>query len=137
MKGNIYTREKCPICTGRLVHDERRGGCFCEKHPGIRASKGYYLKFGKVINKRFKNYELAYHYLIGLRYEVEHNKFDARDHQYSNPMGFSNQAKAYLKFKEKQNLASFYHIKRYLEKASQYFQERNVKSIKKDQSLDF
>ena len=89
MKGNIYTREKCSICKGRLVHDERREGCFCEQHLNIRASKGYYLKFGKDINKRFKTYEIAYHYLIGLRYEVEQDKFDVRDHLYSNPLGLA------------------------------------------------
>lgn len=131
MKGNIYTRQKCLVCGGRLVHDEKRQGCFCEAHPEVQAVKGFYLKFGKDINKRFKTYALAYHYLIGLRYEVEQEKFDVRDHLFSNPLGFSNLAANYLAFKEKQNLASFYHIKRYLNRASDFFQGTNVKNIKK------
>jgi hypothetical protein len=83
------------------VHEEKRNGCFCVKHPDIRAGKDFYIKFGKDINRRFKTYELAYHYLIGLRYDTEQNKFDVRDHLYSNPLGFSNLAKQYLIFKEK------------------------------------
>jgi integrase len=137
MKGNIYTRQKCTICDGPLNHDERRAGCFCELHPEIRASRGFYLKFGQDINKRFKTYELAYHYLIGLRYEVEQNKFDVRDHMHSNPLGFSTLAKEYLKFKEEKKLKSFYHIECYINKAIEYFHDRNIKTIKKKDIGDF
>jgi len=137
MKGNIYSRQKCWICNGRLVHDERRQGCFCKQHPEVKASKGLYLKFGKDINKRFKTYELAYHYLIGLRYEVEQKKFDVRDHMFSNPLGFSNLAKKYLSFKEKQKLVSYYHIKRYINQASTFFQDKTVKDIKKKDIQNF
>lgn len=137
MKGNIYTRQKCTICDGQLIHDERRAGCFCELHPEIGASRGFYLKFGQDINKRFKTYELAYHYLIGMRYEVEQNKFDVRDHMHSNPLGFSTLAKKYLDFKEKQNMASFYHVKRYLKEASALFLDKNIKEIKKKEIRGF
>jgi len=137
MKGNIYTRKKCTICGGRLVHDEKRAGCFCESHPEIGATSGFYLKFGQDINKRFKNYGLAYHYLIGMRYEVEQNKFDAREHMHSNPLGFSNLAQEYLEFKAEKNLKSFYHIKCYINAASDYFKDRNVKTIKKKDVSDF
>jgi len=137
MKGNIYTRQRCSICDSPLVHDERRGGCFCKNHPEIQAGKDFYLKFGKEINKRFRTYDRAYHYLIGMRYEVEQNKFDARDHLFSNPLGFDNLAKKYLAFKEKQKLVSFYHIKRYINHASAFFQDKNVKDIKRKDIRSF
>ncbi|MCM2283362.1 MAG: hypothetical protein NDI81_01175 [Desulfobacula sp.] len=137
MKGNIYTRQKCPICSNPLIHNEKKSGLFCEKHPEIQASKDFYLKFGKDINKRFKTYDSAYHYLIGLRYEVEQKKFDLRDHLYSNPLSFSNLSKKYLEFKQKQNLISFYHIKRYMNHASEFFQNQNVKDIKKKEIRNF
>ncbi len=137
MKGNIYTRQRCSICDGPLVHDERRGGCFCKNHPEIQAGKEFYIKFGQEINKRFRTYERAYHYLIGLRYEVEQNKFDARDHMFSNPLGFDNLAQEYLEFKAEKTLKSFYHIKRYINVASDYFKDRSVKTIKKKDINDF
>lgn len=132
MAGNIYTDQKCliPGCGGTLVHDERRQGCFCKKHPKIQATGKFRVKFGKDIRKRFKSYEKAYHYLIGLRYEVEQDKFDKRDHLASNPNGFSNLAKEYLDFKRKQKLKSFYHVECYINRAADYFKGTNVKKIK-------
>ncbi|MBU1194102.1 MAG: hypothetical protein KKE62_07320 [Proteobacteria bacterium] len=137
MKGNIYTRQKCTICENQLIHDERRGGCFCESHPEIQAGKEFYIKFGKEINKRFRTYERAYHYLIGLRYEVEQNKFDARDHMASQPLSFMNLSKEYLKFKEKQKLITYRSIERYLNKASEFFGHKNVKEINKKEINHF
>jgi hypothetical protein len=35
MRGRIYSDQKCPICGGQLIHDDRRRGLFCENHPQI------------------------------------------------------------------------------------------------------
>lgn len=131
MKGNIYTRQKCKRCNGRLVHFDNRNGCFCEKHNKEQATAQFYVKFGKEINRRFSNYAEAARFLNGLRYETDNGTFDVRDHKASNPLGFSHLAEQYLDFKEKQNLTSFYHIKRYIVKASLFFGDINVKKIKR------
>jgi hypothetical protein len=57
MRGDIYSRQKCPICFGRLVHDEKRDGCFCVEHPQIGATQFLsglrkYLKISKIIQQR-------------------------------------------------------------------------------------
>ena len=137
MKGNIYTRQKCKICNGRMVHNDNRNGCFCEKHKKEQATSQFYVKFGKDINKRFPNYEKAARFLTSLRYETDRGTFDVRDHQANKPLGFCNLAERYLDFKEKQNLTSFHHIKRYIIKASLFFGDTNVKNIKRKDIRDF
>lgn len=137
MKGNIYTRQKCRTCNGSLIHDDKRNGCFCEKHKDQQATGQFYVKFGKYINRRFKSYHLASRFLTGLRYETDRGTFDIRDHQSHNPLGFSNLANQYLTFKQKQNLASFYHIKRFMLQASRYFRDINVKNIKRKDIRNF
>ncbi|MCK5311628.1 MAG: hypothetical protein KAJ62_05935 [Desulfobacteraceae bacterium] len=131
MKGNIYTRQKCNICGGKLTHNERRNGCFCEKHPKERASGQFYIKFGKDINKRFKTYEKSARYLTGLRYETDAGKFDVRDHMSGKPLSFFNQAKEYLQFKKTQNLSTYRAVERYINRAVDFFGDQNVKHIKK------
>lgn len=131
MKGNIYTRQKCWIFKGRLVHDERRQGCYCEKHRDEQASAQFYIKFGKDINKRFLTYDKAARYLTGLRYETDAGKFDVRDHLASMPLSFTNQARAYLEYKKRQKLATFRAVERYINRAAAFFGDRNVKYIKK------
>ena len=79
MKGYIGSREKCSVCQGRLVHDERRKGCYCIKHPNIRAQT-YYVKFGRDIYRRFKEYEPASRFLNGLRFKSDEGSFDKRDY---------------------------------------------------------
>ena len=137
MKGNIYTRQKCGICSGSLTHDDGRNGCFCKKHKNEKATGQFFVKFGKDINRRFKDYEQAARYLTGLRYETDRGTFDVRDHQASNPLGFSNLANQYLNFKKRQNLASFHHIKRFMIQASRFFQDANVKHIKRKDIRNF
>jgi hypothetical protein len=64
MKGDVYSRQKCPLCDGRLVHDEKRNGCFCQEHSQCGATK-FFVRFEKVF-KNFHNYFEAYQFLQGL-----------------------------------------------------------------------
>lgn len=137
MLGNIYTRQKCWICNGALVNDERRQGCFCEKHPKVQSDSQFYVKFGRKINRRYPTYEQAYRFLIGLRYEMDSDKFDVRDYQASNPLGFSKLADQYLKYKKLQNLKSFYHIEQYINDAVAHFGDVNVKHVTRKQLRDY
>ena len=131
MSGNISTEEKCSVCEGKMIHDERRKGCFCETHTEITASRLFRVRFGKKINKRYRTYDLAYQFLMGLRYEKANGKLDIRDHMYSNPLGFANLGKKYVEFKEKQGLTEMNNIRRYIRNATEYFKGTNVKEIKK------
>ena len=74
MSGNISTEEKCSVCKGKMIHNERRKGCFCEIHTEIAASRLFQVRFGKKINKRYRTYDLAYQFLMGLRYEKANKK---------------------------------------------------------------
>ena len=126
MQGNVYTREKCIICCGSLIHNETKGGCFCQTHPQVAATKQFYVKF-KGVNKRFKAYIDAIRFLNGVRYKAYENSFDRKDYQKDLPYGFTNLALKYLKRKE--NRKSFTHIKNRIEKACVYFGQKNVKDI--------
>ncbi len=133
MAGNISTDEKCSVCGGKMIHDENRrvSGCFCLVHTQVAASGQFRVRFGRKINKRFQRYDRAYQFLNGLRFEKANGKLDARDYMYSKPLGFANLGKKYLDFKEEQNLTGFYHIKRYIKNATEYFEDTNVKDIRK------
>lgn len=58
MKGYIGTRQKCPVCNGKLVHDEKRKGCFCSNHSKVGVTS-FHVKLGRDIYRRFKEYEIA------------------------------------------------------------------------------
>ena len=131
MKGNVYTRQKCFICGGPLVHDERRGGCFCKAHPEAAATKDFYVKFGRDINRRRPTYEASIRFLTGLRYETDRGTFDARDYAAHEPLGFRNLVKSYLAWKRRKKLTSYYHIAQYMDAAADHWGNRNVKTIRK------
>ncbi len=131
MKGNIFSRQKCKICNGSFAHNERRNGLFCKKHKNEQATGQFYVKFGKDINKRFSAYDKAARFLTSLRFDTDEGKFDPRDHLASKPLSFANQAKAYLEYKKKQNLKTFRAVERYINRAADYFDDINVKHIKK------
>ncbi len=88
MSGNISTEEKCSVCKGKMLHDERRQGCYCLVHTKVAATRLFRVRFGRKINKRYHRYDLAYQFLMGLRYEKASGKLDVRDHLYPNPLGF-------------------------------------------------
>ena len=128
MKGGIYTSQRCPLCGGALIHDERRSGLFCEKHPEQRASS-FRVKFGKVF-KRFKDYESARRFLTGLRYETDKGTFDARDYKRDNPLGFEVQTTRFLKIKEAELSRNGYRdLARPIGLATDLWGGRNVKTI--------
>jgi len=125
IKGNIYTRQKCPVCGKKMEHNERKGGCFCCTHKKVSATR-FYVRFDKVF-KNFTSYVEASQFLNGLRYKSVEGTFDAKDYRKDKPYGFLTLAEKYLKRKEKRK--SYVQIKRYMKVAGDYFAQRNVKEI--------
>ncbi len=89
MKGYIGSREKCIACGGRLVHDEKRKGCFCKEHLEYGA-RTFYVKFGRYIYRRFRSYDAAARFLNGIRFKTDEGTFDIRDYKKDNPLGYEN-----------------------------------------------
>src|SRR6056297_977412 len=96
MKGSIHSDQKCPVCGGKFKHFEPRG-MWCQEHPQCMATR-FVVRFGG-LTKRFKNYELAYRTLTAWRYETDMGKFDPRDYQRANPLGFQTLAERFLNSK--------------------------------------
>jgi len=130
MKGYIGTREKCGICQGRLTHDEKRKGCYCLGHPQIR-SRTYYVKFGRDIYRRFKEYESASRFLTGLRFKNDEGSFDKRDYRKDNPLGFENQVDKYLDYKANTNInpKTVQSYRNFLTRAVHQWGNKNIKEI--------
>lgn len=126
MLGTISTRQKCPVCNGRLVHDERRKGLFCKKHPQISANK-FIVRFPKGIYLNFRDYNQAAQTLNGLRYKKSENSLDIADFKKDKPNAFNNLAEKYLNTKK--TMKSFRDIKRHINHACKYFKDMNVKDI--------
>ena len=114
------------------MHDERRGGCFCPDHPNVAATGQFYLKFGRAVNNlSFRKYDKAMRTLTGMRHEWDNKKFDERDYQPSNPLGFSNLADEFIIVKEQTGMKTIGNIKNYMRRASDHWGDRNVKAIRK------
>lgn len=135
MKGSINTKQKCPFCESKLVHDERKSGFFCPNHPEFQATKKFYVKFGKHINKQFKDYKLARQFLNGIRFKFVEKSFDPNDYRSDRPNSFDVLAEKYLN--RKKNRKSFKHIENYIFAAVEYFGEMNVKDINGGDIEDF
>lgn len=133
MIGSIYSDQNCPICGGKFKDDGKRG-LFCPKHPQCQATKFKVLFKG--ICRRFLSYEQAQRFLTGLRFEVDIGKFDLRDYQKDNPLGFNTLAEKYLEIK-KNEVSSYRQVKYHLEKATEFFQSKNIKTIGYDNLEDF
>lgn len=101
MTGRITSRERCKECKGSFVHDERRGGLFCPKHPSERAIKSFRVRFGKKIDKLFSSYDQATRFLNGIRFESDRGTFDARVYLTDAPLGFRKLSRAFVYEKEK------------------------------------
>jgi len=127
MDGAITTREKCAICGGNLVHDEKRHGLFCKEHPQISARR-FIVRFPGKVFLNFKSYAKAAQELNGLRYKKACRTFDPADYQRDKPNSFRSLVEKYLKTKEK-TCKSYKDIKRGILQALEYFQETNVKDI--------
>jgi len=128
MKGNIYTDQKCPVCDGKLVHNERKGGCFCKDHPKIAATARFRVKYGREIHRRFDDYQTAIRFLTGIRFRDDEGTLDTKDYRADCPYAFDRLAYEYLK--EKTHLKSYRHTERFMESAIEFFGCTNVKAIK-------
>ena len=131
MRGNIFSRQKYFVCGGRLVHDERRGGCFCEDHPQVAATGGFVLKFGKEIRQESVSYDKLARKLTALRYHVDEDDFDPRDYQADKPLALNKLIFEYQKEKEGQKLKTIGNIRNYIKVATAFFNDANVKTIRK------
>jgi len=98
MKGNIYSDQKCLICNCNFKHFEPKG-LWCPNHPESQPTRLKVI-FGE-LTKRFKSYDQAYRFLTGVRYETDMGKFDIRDYQRDNPLGFETLVKKFIKSKRK------------------------------------
>lgn len=123
MLDNIYTTQRCPVCKGKMVHDERKGGCFCSNHPDVASSGGFYVKFGRAHFKRFESYLEASRHLNGLRFQKDHGQYDPRDWQRDHPLGFVTQASKWLEFNKKQGLkdSTIENLGREINRATRHF----------------
>lgn len=128
MKGSIITRQRCFICNGLLIHDEKRHGCFCKEHPHMAATQ-FVVRFPGGIYQNHKSYESASQTLNYLRYEKgsRQERFNADDYKSVKPNSFSSLAPKYLA--RKKNLASFRKIKAIIERAAIHFGSTNMREI--------
>lgn len=137
MKGNIYTSQKCPSCGGKMLHNDRKSNCFCIV-CGIPASKGYMVRFGREICKRFSSYAEAAQFLSGLRFKTAEGSYDRRDYQKENPLSFGQQSEKWLGVKEQQVGGETYRkYARIVRYANSAWKDRNVKTISFGDLQDF
>lgn len=127
MAGDIYSRQKCSICNGPLIHDPKRRGCFCKDHPHVSAST-FILRFPGNIYRNFADYIQAEQELNYLRHEKgSRARFNPDDYRSARPNSFRMLKDKYLKRKE--NLSSFRDIARYINRAADYFDLTNIRDI--------
>lgn len=118
MRGRIYSDQKCELCGGAFVYDERRHGLFCIKHPNQQASGRYCVQFGRQVRKRFSHFLEAERYLTSLRFYVDEGTFDPRDYYSTKPLGFENQALKWLDVKKNEvKKKSWNNLNDYMRKA--------------------
>ncbi|MDY6822514.1 MAG: site-specific integrase [Thermodesulfobacteriota bacterium] len=135
MRGSIYTRIKCPKCGKSLKFNPKADTLNCPQHPGIEHYGACFVRFGQNINKSFPSVSQAVRFLNGVRFEVDRNVYDEKDYSQVNYYSFSHLADKYLKSKEKLN--SYKNIKNYINKAKNYFGDKNVKEFKKIDFINF
>jgi integrase len=91
---------------------------------------GWTVRFGKEISKWFTEYLEAERFLNFIRYQVDQNKFDARDYESSQPLAFCNLAKAFLEIKQDSiKPKSYNNLKNYLNRAKKSWSNKNIKMI--------
>ena len=139
MKGNIYTRQTCPFCGVRLVNDENRRACFCPHHPQEVATGGFWVAFGRGHFKRFKTYGEAYRHLTGLRFQTDHDDYDARDWRRDHPLGFETLSRKWLEHKANENIkpSTIGNLTREIGRAITRFGQKNIKTISTGEIEDF
>ncbi|MBC2716454.1 MAG: hypothetical protein HF978_14210 [Desulfobacteraceae bacterium] len=130
IKGNIYTGQKCPVCHGKMIFNERGRNCFCKK-CNVPAAGGYYVRFGRDICKRFQNnIDAAMQFLTGLRFKTDEKTYNKRDYQKDFPLGFATQAEKWLNIKKSTvKPKSWNNLNNYMAKAIKAWHQANVKII--------
>jgi integrase len=130
MRGQIYSYQKCPICGGKLEHNERNAALICPTHKDQAATALFRVRFGRDIHKRFKTFQEAERFLTGLRYEVDKGTFDPRDYQKDQPLGFTTLAEKWLSVKKQEvRPRSYANLKRYMFAAIGEWKQKNIKTI--------
>ncbi len=138
MRGRIYSDQRCQICGGNFVHDDRRRGLFCPDHPDQQATGRFRVHFGRGTKKRFAIYREAERFLDGLRWEVDQGTYDPRDYRVNHPLGFETQARKWLELKKKEvKPKSYANLRNYIEKAIGVWDQKNVKAIGFGEIEDF
>ncbi len=109
MLGRITTDQRCPICDS-LYRDNGHDALRCPNHPEQQATNFIVkIKLGKrLINSdksreicnRYDSYRAAAKRLTGIRYEIDEGRFDYRNYQSSNPLGFLNLADKYIAIRD-------------------------------------
>ena len=128
--GNIYSDQKCKVCNGILKHDWNENRVYCPIHPDQIATR--FKVIFKDVTKRFKNYDEARAFLRGLRFQVDQDKFDSREFKKDNPLGFKKLSAQWLEIKKGEvKEKSYKAICNGIDHAVKYFQDRNVKDLKK------
>lgn len=127
MAGWIETRQKCFICGGPLLHDQRRRGCFCKDHPEVRADK-FIVRFGDIY-RRCRAYNTAEQILSHIRHEKGERKgrFNQEDYRSLRPNSYNALKDKYLA--RKKDRRTYKKIERYIERAAECFGERNLREI--------
>ena len=130
MRGNIYSRQKCPVCGRSFKYRDDLRALVCPDHQEQHANGQFYIKFGRQINKRCQSFQDAERLLTGMRYEVDRGTFDVRDYHSTNPLGFYNLACSWLLVKEQEVKPSSYRsLNRFMNAASDSWGNRNIKEI--------
>ena len=120
-----------------MKHNERQHNCVCAQ-CGIPASKGYIVRFGREICKRFKTYPEASQFLSEIRYKTAEGSYDHRDNQKDQPLSFKRQTEKWLAIKKEQISASHYrNLKNYTTKAINVWGNKSVKDITYGDIEDF
>jgi integrase len=84
----------------------------------------------KGVHKRFRSYEEASRFLNGLRFKTDEQTFDDRDYKKEQPLSFTNMSAKWLETKKgKVSDGQYGNLWRYIQRASLYFQHKNVKDI--------
>jgi len=138
MRGRIYSDQKCPICGGIFIHDDRRGRLFCKNHPEQRATGRFRVQFGRKTRRRFSVYKEAERFLNGLRFKVDEGTYDPRDYRVDHPMEFETLALKWLEVKGKEvKPRSYNNLRNYMNKAINAWGQMNIKAIGYGEIEDF
>lgn len=96
------------------------------------------VRFGRGVSRWFKTREQAERFLTGLRYETDKGSFDLRDYAPGRPLAVENLVEQYLRLKQQQvKPSSFANYKRYLNRATDAWQGRNIKTVVSGDIEDF